>query len=78
MQLNKLRKQEKWWGHRHALWDVALKKYQTALVRQFNTSYGTDAENLETWRRVLRRILVEELPQTVGGCKQVSEFISSS
>lgn len=24
MQLNKLRRQEKWWGHRHDLWDLAL------------------------------------------------------
>ncbi len=73
-QLNQLRRQEKWWGRRRNLWDVALWKYQNALVQQFNASYGTDAQDLETWHRILRRIHPGELPQTVEGCKKVSEF----
>lgn len=77
-QLNELRKQEKWWGHRRRLWDVALWEYQTALVQQFNASYGMGSEVLEAWHQVLRRIRAGELPQTVEGCKRVSEICFTS
>lgn len=73
IQISDLRKQE---GPKRKLWDVALSKYQNALVQQFNASYGTDPNDLETWHRVLRRIHAGELPQTLDKCQKVSAFIS--
>jgi len=70
-QLNELRRQEKWWGRRSNLWDAARQKYQNALVQQFNTAYGTDANDLKTWHRVLGRIHAGKLPQTVDECTQL-------
>ncbi|KXN85785.1 hypothetical protein AN958_10843 [Leucoagaricus sp. SymC.cos] len=69
-QLNQLRKQEGWWGKRYGLWVDVLEKYQEALVLQFNASYGTDAESLENWHRVLQSIGLEQ-PGNVEECKAV-------
>lgn len=74
-QLNQLRRQESWWGHRHSLWDNALSKYQEALVLQFNASYGTDENDLATWHRLLARLPVEHMPKTVHECKLVCIYL---
>jgi hypothetical protein len=71
-QFNQLRKQEKWWGPRHGSYVEALKKYQEALVLQFDAAYGTDGENLETWHRIMRAVGAQT-PDTVPECKAVSE-----
>ncbi|KXN86040.1 hypothetical protein AN958_10597 [Leucoagaricus sp. SymC.cos] len=73
-QLNQLRKQEGWWGKRYGLWVDVLEKYQEALVLQFNASYGTDAESLENWHRVLQSIGMEQ-PGTVEECKALLRII---
>ncbi|KXN86042.1 hypothetical protein AN958_10599 [Leucoagaricus sp. SymC.cos] len=69
-QMGRLRRREKWWGERTHLWDIALAEYHEALVLQFNASYGTDVNDLETWHRVLK-IIGAELPKKVWQCRQL-------
>ncbi|XP_006460539.1 hypothetical protein AGABI2DRAFT_117481 [Agaricus bisporus var. bisporus H97] len=72
IQLNKLRKKEKWWGDRIHLWNDALRKYQDALVQDFNAAYGSDENNLENWHRLFSRIPDAKWPDTIDGCKSVA------
>jgi len=56
--------------------DKSIKKelqrnYQTALVRQFNLSYGKDDNDLPAWHKLLRRWGTKVLPKTPAKCKEV-------
>jgi hypothetical protein len=72
-QLNKLRRNECWWGERSGLWDHALRKYRDVLVLQFNAVYGCDENNLENWHRLFSRIPGAGSPGTIDECKSVSK-----
>ncbi|KXN85784.1 hypothetical protein AN958_10842 [Leucoagaricus sp. SymC.cos] len=74
-QMGQLRELEEWWGSCKDLWDIALGRYQDALVLQFNAWYGTDVDDLETWHRVLKIIGVDKLPETVSECKQLVDSL---
>lgn len=69
-QLRQLRERERWWGRRFALWNAAFQKYRQALVLQFNASYGTDADDLATWHRILM-VMGAGTPGTVDECKSL-------
>jgi len=45
--------------------------YQTALVQQFNLSYGKDVDDLAAWHKLLRRCGIKPLPKTSAECKKV-------
>ena len=45
--------------------------YRTALVRQFNLSYGEDEDDLAAWHELLRRCGIKPLPKTSAACKRV-------
>lgn len=45
--------------------------YQTALVQQFNLSYGKDVDDLAAWHKLLRRCGIKLLPETSVECKKV-------
>jgi len=45
--------------------------YQTALVRQFNLSYGKDVDDLAAWHKLLRHCGTKPLPETSAECKEV-------
>jgi len=50
----------------------AWEDYLEALVRQFNSSYGEDENDLTAWHGILARIGIHDLPDTVEKCKSVS------
>lgn len=45
--------------------------YQTALVQQFNLSYGRDVDDLAAWHKLLLRCGIKLLPETSAECKKV-------
>jgi hypothetical protein len=49
----------------------AWEGYRTALVRQFNSSYSSDEDDLEAWHALIRHIGIIDLPDTAGECKTV-------
>ncbi|KAJ3574215.1 hypothetical protein NP233_g1917 [Leucocoprinus birnbaumii] len=73
-QLNQLRQRKKWWGPRQIFWNNAYTMYAQALVLQFNASYGTDVNDLETWHRVLRAT-GSGMPGSVDECKLLVDSI---
>jgi hypothetical protein len=52
----------------------AWEDYLKALVGQFNTSYGTEEDDLTAWHGLFARIGINDLPDTVQECKQVKHF----
>lgn len=50
----------------------AWEKYLTALVKEFNVSYGRDVEDLAVWHGLLARIGLMDLPDNVKKCKKVN------
>jgi len=54
----------------------AWEGYLEALVRQFNSSYGEDENELAAWHRLLARIGIHNLPDSVKKCKSVSSEFS--
>lgn len=53
--------------------EEAWQGYRTALVTQFNVSYGRDDNNLDAWHALLAHIGITELPESIEECKNVSE-----
>jgi len=50
----------------------AWEDYLEALVRQFNSSYGEDENDLAAWHRLLARIGIHNFPDSIKKCKSVS------
>lgn len=55
--------------------DEARGEYKSALIRQFNLSYGTDVNALESWRLLCTYIGIDPLPDTLEGCKRVRTLL---
>jgi len=69
-QFNRLRKGAGWKkGSSES--DKAWEDYRTALVRQFNTSFSSDDNDLDAWHALLRHIGITKLPGTAKGCKEL-------
>lgn len=51
--------------------DDAREEYKEALIHQFNLSYGTDVDALESWKLLCKYIGMDPLPDTLEGCKRV-------
>ncbi|KAF5354974.1 hypothetical protein D9756_005613 [Leucocoprinus leucothites] len=49
----------------------ANKAFKTALIRQFNVSYGTNKSSLPDWQGVLRQMGVSDPPHTISGCQEI-------
>ena len=50
----------------------ARTKFRTALVKQFNFSYGTDETSLDNWRRLCAYLGFFPLPNTIEDCRKVN------
>ena len=50
----------------------ALKGIRNAIALQFNAFYGSDVDDLNGWHNLCRALQVQDLPDTVNGCKAVS------
>ena len=41
------------------------------MVHQFNQIYGTDEHDIGAWQALCARLGVEDVPETLAGCRQV-------
>lgn len=69
-QFKRLR-EEAGWNRGDAEGTQAWEGYRTALVRQFNSTYSSDLDDLEAWHALIRHIGVVELPNTAEECQTV-------
>lgn len=51
----------------------AHQDFKTALVQQFNATYGTDASSIETWLGLCIALDVQPLPGSSKKAKEVSD-----
>ena len=47
-------------------------RFKTALVKQFNSFYGTEVNDIESWRGLSLALEIFPLPSDVGEAKRVS------
>lgn len=55
---------------------VAHDDFKTALVHQFNSLYGTEVDDIESWRGLSRALDITPLPRDLGIAKDVSDQLS--
>ncbi|KAJ4490647.1 hypothetical protein J3R30DRAFT_3278865 [Lentinula aciculospora] len=53
----------------------ALAGIRDAIAQQFNAFYGDDADSLEGWHSLFRALQIQDVPDTVKGCKDLIETI---
>lgn len=56
--------------------EEAHDSFKTAMVQQFNSLYGTEVEDIESWRGLSLALDVFPLPDDVGKAKKVSPHLS--
>ncbi|RDB27496.1 hypothetical protein Hypma_003779 [Hypsizygus marmoreus] len=52
--------------------------FKDALVKEFNTIYGTDENSLESWQTLCRVLSITPIPETLKVCREVSISYTSS
>lgn len=55
----------------------ALDEVRNAIALQFNAFYGSNVDDLNGWHNLCRALRVQDLPDTVNGCKAVSRAVFS-
>lgn len=55
----------------------ARQDLKAALTLQFNDIYGTDADSLASWHKLCRVLNVDQVPEGLKECRQVSTARSS-
>ncbi|KAG9127401.1 hypothetical protein FRC07_014211 [Ceratobasidium sp. 392] len=63
------------WPRRKIKQDRWTGSYRLALVLQFNETYGTDGDDLESWQNLCRVVRMKNIPNTVSGCKKAIEKV---
>ncbi|GAW07583.1 autophagic vacuole formation-like [Lentinula edodes] len=53
----------------------ALAKMRDAIAQQFNAFYGSDADSLDGWYNLFQALQVQDIPDTVKGCKDLIRTI---
>jgi hypothetical protein len=66
----------KGWGKRSKRRKHAKAAFRAGLVDQFNTSYGTDVNDIANWHAIMTRLGIDPLPDTVSECKKVCFRVS--
>ena len=56
--------------------EEAHDSFKTAMVQQFNSLYGTEVEDIKSWRVLSLALNVFPLPDDVGKAKKVSPHLS--
>ena len=62
----------KGWKREDSERENAYQEFQNALVHQFNTNYGTDVNNLESWQKLCKQLRVKPVPDTLDEAREVS------
>ncbi|KAG8723758.1 hypothetical protein FRC09_001844 [Ceratobasidium sp. 395] len=63
------------WRRGHINRNKGYKRYNLALVLQFNETYGIDGDDLASWQNLCRVVRVQGVPGTVGACKKAIKKI---
>jgi hypothetical protein len=66
----------KGWGKKSKRTKNARAAFRDGMVEQFNTSYGTNTNDIANWHAIMTRLGVDPLPDTVSGCKKVRLALS--
>lgn len=72
-QFKRLSRQQQWSQDER---DDERDQLRTALVMQFNDSYGEDDEDIQGWQKLCQAINLDHTPESVTECKQVCSCIS--
>jgi len=51
--------------------EEAHELFRDALTKQFNSSFGTDANNLEAWQNLCAILNVDPVPTALKECREV-------
>ncbi|KAI0797242.1 hypothetical protein BC629DRAFT_1592291 [Irpex lacteus] len=71
-QFKRLSRQQQWSQDER---DDERDQLRTALVMQFNDSYGEDDEDIQGWQKLCQAINLDHTPESVTECKQLFELI---
>ncbi|KAJ3821415.1 hypothetical protein F5880DRAFT_1508575 [Lentinula raphanica] len=52
--------------------EEALDGIRNAIALRFNAVYGSDADSLDEWHNLFRRLKIFDIPSTVKDCKEIS------
>lgn len=61
----------KGWGRKSSQRKGATSAYKTTLIHQFNASYGTNVNDINSWHAMMMHMGIDPLPDTVSACKKV-------
>jgi len=56
--------------------EKAHKSFKDALVRKFNSKYGTNANDIASWQLLCNRLGIFPIPNTLKECRQVCSYIT--
>jgi hypothetical protein len=63
------------WGRDDPEQKQAHEDFKTALVRQFNSIYGTDLNDMESWRKLCLALEISPLPNDVVEARKVGSAL---
>ncbi len=55
--------------------EVAREGFHNALTMQFNDNYGTDVNDLATWRALCSRLRMNPAPESLHACREVWKIV---
>ena len=58
--------------------DSAFQSFRIALTEEFNTKYGTDANNLAAWQLLCVRLGVDPVPAKIKQCREACSHCHQS
>jgi len=76
-EFNRMCKSFGWHHPKHvALKKQARKLFRDALTKQFNSKYGTSADDIASWQLLCNRLGIFPIPNTLKECRQVCSYIT--
>jgi hypothetical protein len=55
--------------------EQASRDFKDALVQQFNVIYGTDVDDLTSWRTLCQIVYVSPIPENLESCREVGALV---
>lgn len=49
----------------------AHRRFRSAMIDEFNATYGTDNNDLESWKNLCRVVGIDPVPETITQCRKV-------
>lgn len=62
------------WDRENKEREQASRDFKDALVKQFNDIYGTDVNDLTSWRTLCQIVHVSPIPDTLESCREVEAY----